>query len=450
MGFTFDIDLPAIVVFLQGLLSFFSPCVLPLLPLYIGYLAGEGSRNEAGELVYPRGRVFLHTCCFVLGISFAFFLLGLGFSALGSFFQTKQALFARIGGVLVVLIGLYQLGVFGSFTFLGRERRLSLPLEKLRMSPFTALLLGFTFSFAWTPCVGPALTSVLLLTASAESRLLGMAMIGVYTLGFVIPFLLVGLFTTSLLRLFREHRGVLRYTVKTGGVLMVLLGVLMFTGQMNQVTGYLSRLPGLAGSSQEAAAEQGTDAQVAVETTAPQSAEETTASQESVQAETDAASHTEQAGARELPAALDFKLKDQYGTEHSLADYKGKTIFLNFWATWCPPCRAEMPDIQALYEAYEAEDDSDVVILGVAGPGLGQEGSEEEIRDFLSENGYTYPVLMDEDYSLFYGYGISAFPTTFMINSEGNVYGYVPGQLTKAMMERIIEETLRGGADEAE
>ena len=88
-------------------------------------------------------------------------------------------------------------------------------------------------------------------------------------------------------------------------------------------------------------------------------------------------------------------LQDQYGKEHSLADYKGKTIFLNFWATWCGPCRNEMPEIQKIYEETQQEEDSDLVILGIAAPGFGQEGSQEEIEAFLEENGYTYPVLMD-------------------------------------------------------
>ena len=102
--------------------------------------------------------------------------------------------------------------------------------------------MGFTFSFAWTPCVGPALTSVLLMAASAASRMAGFVLIGVYTLGFVLPFLAVGLFTTTLLEFFKKHRGVVQYTVKIGGILMVAMGLMMFTGKMNDITGYLSRV----------------------------------------------------------------------------------------------------------------------------------------------------------------------------------------------------------------
>ena len=226
MGFSFEVSVPVLTVFLQGILSFFSPCVLPILPLYIGYLSGgAGVKGEDGEICYKRKKVMLHTVCFVAGVSFAFFVLGLGVSAVGVFFRSNQTMFARIGGVLVLLFGLYQLGVLGQPEVLGRERRLPFHLDRLAMSPWTAFLMGFTFSFAWTPCVGPALASVLLMAASSSSRMVGFLFIGVYTIGFILPFLAAGLFTTSLLKLFKRHMGVVRYTVKLGGLLLVVLGL---------------------------------------------------------------------------------------------------------------------------------------------------------------------------------------------------------------------------------
>ena len=143
-----------------------------------------------------------------------------------------------------------------------------------------------------------------------------------------------------------------------------------------------------------------------------------------------------------LPAP-DFTLVDQYGETHTLSDYKGKVVFLNFWATWCPPCRAEMPDIQALYEEQLLKEDAELVILGVAGPHIyGNEGSAEDIAAFLSENGYTYPTVMDTDGSLMRTYGITAFPTTFMITKEGTVAGYLPGSMTRDIMDDIIAQTM--------
>ena len=189
---------------------------------------------------------------------------------------------------------------------------------------------------------------------------------------------------------------------------MIFMGILMLTGKMNAVSGALSS----------------TETQ-----------EEAT--------ETEAEPEEEEEAAEEVKTipAIDFTLKDQYGNTHTLSDYKGKTVFLNFWATWCSPCRAEMPDIQKLYEEFQQED---VVILGVAAPGLGREKSEEGIKGFLEENGYTYPVVMDTDAEAFQAYGINSFPTTFMIDKDGNVFGYIPGQLSEEIMRDIISQTING------
>ena len=212
MGFTIETGISAITVFVQGLLSFFSPCVLPLVPLYLGYLSGglnfglNGTeKEEAGaSAATAKIKLFVRVLFFTLGISGAFFVLGLGASAAGSFFGEHRMLLARIGGVLIILFGLYQLGVFGNSSVLGKEHRIPLRLEKMTMSPVTALIMGFAFSFAWTPCVGPALTSVLLMAGSAKTGALGFLLIGVYTLGFILPFLAAGIFTAQLLGFFPQ------------------------------------------------------------------------------------------------------------------------------------------------------------------------------------------------------------------------------------------------------
>lgn len=142
--------------------------------------------------------------------------------------------------------------------------------------------------------------------------------------------------------------------------------------------------------------------------------------------------------------AVDFTLNDQYGNTHTLSDYKGRVVFLNFWATWCPPCRAEMPDIQKLYREYEEAGDDSVVILGVAAPGLGQEKDIDGITAFLEENGYTYPVVMDETGDVFLHYYVYSYPTTYMIDKEGNVFGYLTGSMPESTMRSIIEQTLSG------
>lgn len=431
MGFTLSAGVPALTVFLQGLLSFFSPCVLPVVPLYIGYLAG-GTQEQLpdGSVRYPRKTILLNTLFFVLGISFAFVALGLGVSALGRFFSGNRAWLARVGGILIILFGLYQLGLFGSSQVLSREHRLPFRLDRWAMNPLTALILGFVFSFAWTPCVGPALTSVLLMASSAASSAAGFLLIGVYTLGFVLPFLAVGLFTSSILNFFKTHQKVLRYTGKIGGALMILMGVMMLTGWMNGLTGYLSS----AGTAP------------AAQTQAPISSTPV----ENTPAETDSAetTPTETEMPEPIPAP-DFTLKDQNGESHTLSDYQGRVVFLNFWATWCGPCQMEMPDIQKLYESYGSNGGDDLVVLSVANPKTddypaNSDGTVEEVTRFLESNGYTYPAVMDTTGEVFAQYGISSFPTTFMIDREGNLFGYVTGMLSTDMMESIVQQTLSG------
>ena len=458
MNLTIETSVPVITVFLQGLLSFFSPCVLPLVPLYVSYLAGGAQKvDEDGNVHYPRKKILVNTLFFVIGISFTFFLLGFGFTALGRFFTDNRAWFARISGIIMILFGLYQLGLFGRSGAIEREHRLPFRLDRFTMNPLVALLLGFTFSFAWTPCVGPTLASVLLMASSSATSGRGFLLVSVYTLGFVLPFLAVGLFTGAVLDFFRRKRNVVRYTVKIGAVLLILMGIMTLTGFMNGITGYLSSIsPGGTAAVQEETSgdsvpeEDSDEAPVDAET---QDAAATTSAEESAAAESaaaeesaDAEESSEADAGQDVIPAMDFTLTDQYGETHTFSDYKGKTVFLNFWATWCPPCKSEMPDIQALYEKY-GENEGDLIVLGVANPKTdempnNQDGTVEEVTDYLEENGLTFPVVMDTTGELFYWYGISAFPTTFMIDANGNVYGYVSGALTADMMESIVQQTM--------
>lgn len=440
MGFNIETSVPVFTVFLQGVLSFFSPCILPLVPLYVSYLSGGvWETDEKGAIIYPRRKILINTLFFVVGVSFSFFLLGLGATALGEFLGANRSLFARISGIIMIIFGLYQLGVFGQSTVLGQERRLPFLLEKYAMGPVPALVLGFTFSFAWTPCVGPILSSVLLMAGSTGSSVRGFVLIGVYTLGFVLPFLAVGVFTGKVLDLFKKHRSIVGHTVKIGAGLLIVMGVMTFTGLMNGMTSYLSKADGIQIGVEQDSSRDEQEAQADRE----REEQEISQSEQELQEEKDTQGREEEKQEDDAVAAPDFTLLDQYGNEHTLSAYKGKTVFLNFWATWCPPCRGEMPEIQKLYENYGLNKE-ELVVLGVAAPGIGQEGDASYITAFLEENGYTFPVVMDESGFAFWNYGIQAYPTTFMIDKEGNVYGYVEGALTGEIMESIVKQTIEG------
>lgn len=441
-----------LLVFLEGLISFLSPCVIPLIPIYMSYLAGNAKQiDEEGTITYKKSTVFLHTVFFVMGISFAFFLLGMAFTALGSFFNKNQILFTRIGGIIITVLGLYQVGLF-DFKVLKKERKIRLNINVRKMNPLIAFLMGFTFSFAWTPCVGPALSSVLILASSAKSSMIANLLIILYSLGFVIPFLLIGLFTTQVLSFLKAKQKLLKYTVKIGGILLIIIGIMTFTGWMNGISKYLNKVSQPFGSSNSqtkddssSTGEESPDnnSPSNIDSQVPDNTEDIINKEDT---NNDQADHEDKAPQEDVFPAIDFSLTDQYGNIHTLSDYKGKVVFLNFWATWCPPCVREMPDIEKIYKEY-GENNEDVIILGVANPSSSAypnnaDESKEDIIAFLDDNNYSFPVVFDETGDLLREYYINAFPTTFLIDKNGNVYGYVPAMLTKDMMDNVIQETL--------
>ena len=402
------------LVFVEGLLSFFSPCVLPLIPVYVSYLAGNSNTQEQdGQIYYKKGIVLFHTICFVLGISFAFFILGISFTALGTFLNTYKDIISKIAGVIIIMLGLAGLGVF-RFSFLENEKRFHPKFNFKKMNPLFAFIMGFTFSFAWTPCVGPALSSVLLLASSSSSALGGNLLVFVYTLGFIIPFILLGLFTASVLNFLKEKKKIMKYTIKISSVILILIGFLTLFGVTNTISKQLTN-----NQSNEETMNQNTN----------------TSTQEN-ETQTNTSSGTANI------------LTDQFGNTHTLSDYKGKVVFLNFWASWCGPCQMEMPHIQEIYEQYH-ENTEDVVILGIAQPTTeknrySSDKTIPELKRFLEEKNYTFPTVFDETGQIFNSYYINSFPTTFMIDKSGNIYGYVSGSLSKDNMNDIINQTLEG------
>lgn len=229
-----------LLVFSEGFLSFFSPCVLPLIPVYISYLSGNGKKiNEDGSISYDKKIVLINTLFFIAGIASTFFILGLSFSALGVFLNSHKVLFSRIGGIIIIILGLSQLDLI-NFNFLKTEKKIQLELNAKKMNPLAAFIMGFTFSFAWTPCVGPALSSVLILASNSGSAFTGNLLVFIYSIGFIVPFVALGLFTTEVLNFFKAKRNMLRYTIKIGGIILIIIGLMTFSGSFANISRYLS------------------------------------------------------------------------------------------------------------------------------------------------------------------------------------------------------------------
>jgi len=233
-------SLSFLLVFSEGFLSFFSPCVLPLIPVYISYLAGNGEKIDTdGTIIYDRKIILINTLFFITGIASTFFILGFSFSSLGVFLNSNKVLFSRIGGIIIIILGLNQLNVL-NFKFLQIEKKINLEINRNKMNPLTAFIMGFTFSFAWTPCIGPALSSVLILASNANSSFTGNLLVLVYSVGFILPFIALGLFTTQVLNFFKAKRNLVKYTIKIGGLILIIIGLMTFTGTFTNLSRYLS------------------------------------------------------------------------------------------------------------------------------------------------------------------------------------------------------------------
>lgn len=222
--------LKLLALFSEGVLSFFSPCVLPILPVYLGILGGQADAVVAHRPGIARKRLLTNTLFFAIGIALTFFILGFASSLFSRFLLAHLAFFRLIGGGLILLFGLFQLGVF-HLSFLNRElsARQRVYRPGRQMTPLLALLLGFTFSFSWTPCIGPILASVFLY-ASSHQGWAGLLLIGLYSLGFILPFLLVAVFSERLLITFRKYNHILKYTKLVSGVLLLVIGFSILTG----------------------------------------------------------------------------------------------------------------------------------------------------------------------------------------------------------------------------
>jgi cytochrome c-type biogenesis protein len=220
------------VAFAAGLLSFLSPCVLPLVPSYIGFLTGMTLPEMTGR----RRLALLHGLCFVAGFSLVFVLLGASATALGRALNYYQVWLQRVGGLLIVVFGLVCLGAF-KFDFLTRERRVHL--EQKPVGYLGSSLVGMAFGAGWTPCIGPVLGAILGLAATSGEVSRGMLLLAVYSAGLAVPFLIAAVAVESFLGWFQRFRRFLPWVMRVSGVLLVFVGILLLSGEFTRLAGWL-------------------------------------------------------------------------------------------------------------------------------------------------------------------------------------------------------------------
>lgn len=220
------------ISFTAGILSFLSPCVLPLIPSYVTFVTGLSLE----DVQRSRHIALAHALLFVLGFTLIFLALGATATTVGRLLGYNREWVGRVGGVLVIVLGLYLLGVF-NFGFFARERRLHIATKPLGY--LGTVLVGMAFAAGWTPCIGPILGAVLTYTASAADLNRGLVLLLAYSLGLAVPFVLAALMIDRFIPLFQRYRSALVWTTRAAGVLLLFVGVLMLTDMMRLLTQWL-------------------------------------------------------------------------------------------------------------------------------------------------------------------------------------------------------------------
>ena len=222
-----DSNLTLWAAFIGGFISFFSPCILPIIPGYLSFVAGT-SVNESKK---KRWQVFFSTVFFVLGFAVIFTLLGVFLEAISKNFLSFRDWLNWIGGVLIILFGLFTMKLI-NIPFLKSDHRVKGP-QFGKKNYFTAFAMGAVFAIAWSPCVSAILASILVLAATSGSESQGATLLLAFSLGLGIPFLLTGLFLEKARKIIRLSGPVLKYVNIVAGILLLILGVLVFTGKLN-------------------------------------------------------------------------------------------------------------------------------------------------------------------------------------------------------------------------
>ena len=234
-------DVSVLIAFSAGLLSFASPCVLPLVPSYITYITGVSfkdlSEGESGRRL--RWLTISHSLLFILGFSLIFVLMGASASYLGQALIQYQSWIMKIGGVLIIILGIHFTGLV-SIPFLQMERRFEL--KKKPMGYFGSFLVGIVFAAGWTPCVGPILSTILLYASTSKNFSTGIVLLAAYSMGLGIPFFIASLAFNTFLSAFDRIKRYMRVIMLVSGIFLILIGVLLITDLYSTLNNYLNIL----------------------------------------------------------------------------------------------------------------------------------------------------------------------------------------------------------------
>lgn len=233
----------AVASFVAGLLTFLAPCTLPLVPAYLGFISGVDNKALADptRTLEAKRKILRNGAAFILGFSLVFVLFGVLAGFAGTALAPYRLWLARVGGILIIIFGLFMLGAF-NISFFAREKRIPIPEWLSLGKPSTSLFIGGTFALGWTPCVGPVLGSILLLAGTSSTALEGGVMLAIFSLGLSIPFLIISALFSKATIYINKISHSLRWISIVGGSFLILLGLLLATDNFGLTIEYGYRL----------------------------------------------------------------------------------------------------------------------------------------------------------------------------------------------------------------
>lgn len=387
------------ISFLAGILSFLSPCVLPLVPGYVSLISGV-SVDRLKEGINSRRAVILNSLAFNAGLSIIFVSLGTTAGLIGAAVLSNPWV-RIIGGLVIIAFGLQLIGLL-KISALYKDTRFFSD-EKPR-GMLGSLTLGFAFAAGWTPCIGPILGGIIGLAATSGGWRSGLVLSSFYSAGLAVPFLLTGLGINKFLGFYGSFRKHLHKVEVFSGVILILIGLLVMTNRVTVLaSSWLARvLPNL-------------ESKLKLGEPAPNTSN-TTASNANFQ------------------QAPDVQFKKLDGSDLRLSDLHGRVVVLNFWATWCIPCRSEIPVLNSMQQAMEGE--------GLTVVGVSYDDTRELIEEFQKDLKQNYTVVLGGQ-AVGQQLPASPLPTTYFIDRQGRIRDKFIGERSQAAFESVIKPLLQ-------
>lgn len=385
-----------LISFAAGILSFLSPCVLPLVPGYLSLISGVSidSLKEGGS---SKRAVILNSLAFNAGLSVIFLLLGTTAGLVGSAI-TSNPWVRIIGGLVIIAFGLQLIGILKITALYKDTRKFS---EDKPRGMFGSAVLGMAFAAGWTPCIGPILGGIIGLAATSGGWRSGLVLSAFYSAGLAVPFLLTGLGINQFLGFYKNFRKHLHKVEVVSGIVLILVGLLVMSGKSTLLASgeIAKRIPNL----------EGLVSRFFGTTKAP----ETTAKGDP------------------LP---DVQFQTLAGQPFRLQELRGQVVLLNFWATWCVPCREEIPELNALQQEFQAK--------GLRVVGASTEDSAEGVNTYQQDVGkFEYQVLIGGDDAKA-KFPNAQLPTTYLIDRQGFIRQKIIGARDKAGWEAAVKPLL--------